>query len=142
VLVEHRAEDRRRHDRQILQAFIITMAGFWLTIFILFMTITPLFAHGVWPLLELPFAATGQKAPDKERDVWVSVRANGEIFVDEQKVMVPMLPNDPERNVFVRVDRAAPFGAVRAVVRAAQRAGRRQLTFMAKPSDTSMLAAP
>lgn len=118
------------------------MAGFWLTVFLLFMTITPLLSSGVWPLLELPFAATGQKAPDKEHDVWVSVRANGELFVDEQKVMVPMLPHDPERNVFVRVDRAAPFGAVRTVVRAAQRAGRRQLTFMAKPSDIETFARP
>jgi len=137
MLVEHRAEDRRRHDRQILQAFIVTMAGFWLTIFILFMTITPLYAPGVWPLLELPVAATGQKAPDKEYDVWVSIRANGEIFVDEKKVAGSelILPKEAGRSVFVRVDRAAPFGAVRTIVRAAQRVGRRQVTFMAAPSN-------
>jgi TonB family protein len=144
VLVEHRAEDRRRHDRQILQAFIITMAGFWLTVFLVFLTVMPLLGPGIWPLLELPFAATGQKAPDKEHDVWVSVRANGQIFVDEKKVAGSelILPKEAGRSVFVRVDRAAPFGAVRAVVRAAQQTGRRKLTFMAAVSNPETIPEP
>src|SRR5256885_16654525 len=104
------------------------MAGFWLTVFLIFMCVLPTRSQGVWPLLELPFAASGQKAPDREYDVWISVSANGEIFVGENKVAVPMFPNDLDRNVFVRVDRAAPFGAVREIVRAAQRVHRRKLT--------------
>jgi TonB family protein len=104
--------------------------------------VTPLRSPSVWPLLELPFAKTGRKEPGRERDVWVSVRANGEIFVDEQKVAVPVLPADPDRNVFVRVDRAAPFGAVRTLVRAAQRSNRRTLTFMARRSPGAEFVLP
>jgi TonB family protein len=142
MLVEHRAEDRRRYDRQILQSFVVTMAGFWIVVLLLVWVVAPLYSPGVWPLLELPFASTGRKAPDVERDVWTSVRANGDIFVGEQKVDVPVLPGDEARRVFVRVDRAAPFGAVRTLVRAAQRAGRRQLTFMAAPADPQKFAEP
>lgn len=142
MFIEHHAEDRRRFDRQIVQAFIVTMAGFWIVVLLFVWVVTPLYSPSVWPLLELPFASTGRKAPDTERDVWTSVRANGEIFVGEEKVSVPVLTSDPARRVFVRVDRAAPFGAVRRLVRAAQRAGRRQLTFMVAPTDPEPFAAP
>jgi biopolymer transport protein ExbD len=142
VFVEHRAEDRRRFDRQILQAFIVTMAGFWIVVLLVVWTVTPLYSPSVWPLLELPFASTGRKAPDMERDVWASVRANGDLFIGEKKVDVPVLPGDDASHVFVRADRAAPFGAVRTLVRAAQRAGRKQLTFMAVPADPQKFAEP
>lgn len=134
VLVEHHAEDRRRYDRQILQTFVVTMAGFWLTVLIWIWVITPIFSSGVWPLLEPAAAKTGRMVPEKEHDVWVTIRANGEIFVDENKVDVVDLSNAGE-TIFVRVDRAAPFSAVRTVVREAQRAHRRTLTFMVRSAD-------
>lgn len=136
MLIEQSDEDRRRHDRQILQSYVVTMAGVWITVLLWFWLILPIFARGVWPLLELPIAKTGQRAPDVERDVWVSIRANGEIFVDEKKVDVVNLAGAAER-IHVRVDRAAPFGAVRTVVRAAQRAHRRTLTFKVRSADKS-----
>ena len=135
-------DDRRLYIQQVFHTFIFTMTGVWLIVLIMFMVVTPIYAPGVWPLLEPPSARTGQKAPDTERDVWLSVRANGEVFVDEKKVSVPDLAIDASRNVFVRVDRAAPFGAVRALVRAAQRSGRRRLTFMVIAVDPEKFVAP
>ena len=136
MLIEHPAADRRRHDRMILQAFTVTMAGFWLTIFLYFMCILPIGRTDVWPLLELPRTATGRKAPDKGYDTWISVRANGEVVANEHRLTRADLMaalSKPYGDVFVRVDRSAPFGAVRNVVRAAREVNRRQLTFMAAP---------
>ena len=135
-------DDRRSYIRQVFQTFIFTMTGVWLTVLLVFMVITPIGVPEMWPLLDLPRATTGQQAPDMEGDVWISVRANGDVFVHQKKVSVPDLAIDASRHVFVRVDRAAPFGAVRALVRAAQRSGRRTLTFTAAPVDREKLVAP
>jgi len=132
-------DDRRSYIRQVFQTFIFTMTGVWLTVLLVFMVITPIGVPEMWPLLDLPRATTGQQAPDMEGDVWISVRANGDVFVHQKKVSVPDLAIDASRHVFVRVDRAAPFGAVRALVRAAQRSGRRKLTFMAVPANMDQI---
>lgn len=131
--------ERDAYYRQLFQTFIITMTGFFVTVLLIFQAILPVGGRDSWPLLELPTAATGQEAPATERDVWISVRANGQIFADAMQVDVPLVPNDPTRRVFVRVDRAAPFGVVRAIVRAAQQSGRRKLTFTAVPADTDRI---
>src|ERR1043166_6905116 len=105
MLIEHAGADRRRHDRQILQAFIVTMAGFWLTIILLFICIVPMPGKESWPILELPRTATGRKAPAMEYDTWIAVRANGDIVADENLLthaeLIAALSR-PRGNVFVR----------------------------------------
>lgn len=131
--------DRDAYHRQLFQTFIITMTGFFVMVLLLFQAILPIGRGDAWPLLDLPVAATGDKAPATEGDVWVSVRANGEIFVNETKVSAVVFPSDPARRVFVRADRATPFGAVRTLVRAAQRSGRRKLIFTAVPANADQI---
>jgi biopolymer transport protein ExbD len=129
------------------QTYVITLTGCFVVILMWTWLVDPLLAHGVWPLLDLAQASSGRKAPDREHDAWVSVVANGQLFFDERPVTTRELEahlhdlifrraTDPQ--VFVRVDRAAPFRAVRQVIIAAQRAGRRHVIFMARPPEPSM----
>ena len=122
------------------RTFVITLLGVVLVVFIWVWAVTPIFAHGVWPPINLVETNGGRKAPETERDVCVTVRADGVAFVDERAASQATVENalraaNAEAQILVRVDRAAPFGAVRDVVIAAQRAGRQQLIFLARRHD-------
>jgi biopolymer transport protein ExbD len=147
MLVHDRPPDRMRADLQIQRAFIITLLGFFTTLLVIFAAITPIFRSGVWPLINSIETNGGTKAPASEEDLFISVTASGELFLGERKTSPRELTQalaavarprvkrgyTYEVTVFVRVDRDAPFGAVRAVVRAAQEAKRARLTFLATP---------
>ena len=60
------------------------MAGFWLTIFLLFMCILPIGRSDI-------FAGTGRKAPATERDVWVTVRAPAPLSCTDPGVSPPVV---------------------------------------------------
>ena len=136
VIVHEERADRRIADIQINRTFVVTLLGVWIVVFLILFIITPLKAPAVWPLINVVESSTGRKAPDREGDRFLSVTAAGQIFVDEKPVGVASLDAalvENDREVFVRVDKAATFGSVRVLLRAAQRAGRRRLTFLARP---------
>jgi biopolymer transport protein ExbD len=155
MYVHEQPNDRRRGDLQIRQGFILTLSMFWTTILLVVWSFTPLTSTGVWPLLDLAETSGGRKAPYLEGDVFISVTRTGDIYLEER----PATTRDVTRacefavllrrdwrgetyrhEVFVRVDRAAPFSAVRAVVRAAQAANVTRLTFLAKPSENTLFS--
>lgn len=144
--------DRHRGDLLIQQAYVLTLLGFWIVIVLVVWCIVPLGAPGVWPLLDSIETRGGRKAPAMELDVFVSVTAAGDVYVGERvaspgellramaRAAEPRIDRRGDTywiNVFVRVDKRAPFGAVREVVRAAQEAKRTQLTFLADPAFDS-----
>lgn len=140
MYVHEHPPDRHRADLQIRRALIVTQTGFWLVALLLFMAVTPLLAPGVWPLIANVEIAHGQRVPDEYDDVYITVVASGEIFVDEKpaadREVVAALQ---KRGVhfFVRVDRNAPFRSVRRIVRAAREADCRRLTFVGKAAPVT-----
>ena len=125
--VHDQPPDRRRADLQILQAYIVTQTGFWTTVLIMFAAITPIMANGVWPLIELPKSSVARKTPPMERDVFVTVTRTGELYVDDRKATLAELVRacriarrPPRDTIYLRIDRNAPFGAVRVVIKAVQ----------------------
>lgn len=142
--------NRRAFERQLWQTYIIALAGVWIVVLLWYWVFCPIFAPGVWPLLDLASATTGHKAPTMERDLFVSVTARGELFLNEQPVQERILQKafarkevgrdgrQQSRKIFVRVDRSAPFSAVRPVVRAAQAANVLHVVFLARPSTNGV----
>ncbi|MBV8517011.1 MAG: biopolymer transporter ExbD [Acidobacteria bacterium] len=145
MYIHEQPEDRRRADLLIRQSFIITQSGVWIVVFLFVFVVTPLWTRDVWPLLDQPTAWSAQRAVPREHDHFVSVRADGAFFFDERRVTAGDLVAALRAaragrrtwgtfiefdDVYVRADRAAPFGAVRNVIRAAQAAGCPRVTFL------------
>jgi biopolymer transport protein ExbD len=145
----------RRYDidkarSQFEQTYVITLLGVFLVVLLWMWVILPMRAPGVWPLLELPSALTGHKAPDTEGDVYISVDAKGRVFFNEELISVAALGTHiaeatrpygsrSPSNIFVRVDRSTPFRAVRRVIIAAQENHKRNLIFLARARQPESL---
>jgi biopolymer transport protein ExbD len=135
-------------DTRVRQTFVITMAAFFLIILLVFITITPLGVPGVFPLLDpVKTSRDGNVRWPYDIDVIISIDVRGRLYVEEtlatpqevegaiRRMAEPVVDwrgETHERTVFVRVDKQAPFGAVRNVVRAARNAGRTRLVFLAR----------
>jgi biopolymer transport protein ExbD len=142
--------EERAFRAQLERTYVLTLLGVFTVVLLWIWMVAPLLAPGVWPLLELPQAWTGRKAPATERDVYVSVDARGQLFFNERPVTTSALAShlhaltlsavraESAQQVFVRVDKAAPFRAVRKVVIAAQRADQRHLVFLARAPESEM----
>lgn len=133
----------RRSDfqRDLERTYVVTLLGVFVVVFLWLFVVLPVGAPDVWPLLETPIALTGAIAPEMEHDLFVSINVGGHLFLQGNPVSGAELsarlrankPSQLQNQVFVRVDRNAPFGAVREAVRAAQLANRRHLIFLARP---------
>jgi biopolymer transport protein ExbD len=144
MLIHPVPADRRRADQQIQRTLTVTQLGVWIVVLLVVWCFTPLRAPGVWPLLDEASSTTGEKSPGREDDVWLSITSDGNLYADERPVTMGQLTGilsqasqrgtdrrgDYERDVFVRIDRAAAFRSVRQVLLAAQAAGRLRLTFL------------
>ena len=153
MYIHEHPSDRRHADLQIRQAFIVTLSCFWTTILVVVWSFTPLTASGVWPLLEIVETSGGRKAPYVEGDIFVSVTRSGDIYLENRKATIREFENactfavrrrldwrgNPYRNeIFIRVDKAAPFGTVRRVITAAQTANVDRVTFLARPAENPL----
>jgi biopolymer transport protein TolR len=145
------AEPRRReYNNQILSAYVVTLLGVFTSVLLWLWLVAPLRSPDVWPLLELPVSGVGRKAPATERDLFVSIRPNGDLFLNQEPITTEGLitrlrsaaanPRHADPQIFVRVDRSATFGSIRPLLRAAQLTRRASLVFLAKPrSESSFL---
>ena len=153
--VHDQSTERRRAEAQIQRTFLVTLCGFWTTMLLIMWSILPLGGSGVWPLLNIVGTSTGRTVPFTESDVFISVDGAGDFYLAEQKVALKdvahalELANRPRENsrgephqnqIFIRVEKVAPFGAVRRVIVEAQNAHVYHVTFLAKPSENSRLA--
>jgi biopolymer transport protein ExbD len=145
-----RSGDAQIYRSQIERTYMVTLLGVFTVVLLWVWMVAPLLAPGVWPLLDLPSTSSGRKAPTMERDVFISVDARGTLYFNERPVSVSALRDhiraaehatvstEPPR-FFVRVDRGAPFRAVREVVVAARSADQAHLIFLARAPQSEML---
>ena len=114
-----------------------------LVLLIVFMVTAPLLAVGV--PVDLPQAAA-PSLPGQDEPLVVTVRGDGEIFLQEETVefvnLVPLLSSISEENpdvrIFVRGDRVLPYGRIVEVMGEISRAGFRNVSLVAEmPSNSA-----
>jgi biopolymer transport protein TolR len=94
-----------------------------LVLLIIFMVVTPLIASGV--TVDLPRTVHHARKPDDGKDIIVAVTADKHFYVGSVRMadaaaaagaVVEKKHRQPEKNVFVKADTRAPYGAVRALL--------------------------
>ena len=100
-----------------------------LVLLIIFMVITPMIARGV--AVELPVTAHHDKKADDNKDLVVSVTAEGEVYLGADKIPIDRLTTavreerrrNPDKGVFLKADHRARYGDARRAMEAVHRAG-------------------
>ena len=100
-----------------------------LVLLIIFMVVTPMLQKGVD--VALPETSDPEKMADTERDLVVSVKQDGNVFVKDkwitdenlEAVLKEQHDNNPDRNVVVKGDRRLKYKQVREVMRLINEAG-------------------
>ena len=100
-----------------------------LVLLIIFMVVTPMLQKGID--VALPETSQPEKMPDTERDLVVSVKQDGNVFVKDkwitdenlEAVLKEQHDNNPDRNVVVKGDRRLKYKRVREVMRLINEAG-------------------
>jgi biopolymer transport protein TolR len=100
-----------------------------LVLLIIFMVVTPMLQKGVD--VALPETSDPEKMPDTDRDLVVSVKQDGNVYVKDKWISDENLPtilkdqfdNNPDRNVVVKGDRRLKYKRVRQVMRLVNEAG-------------------
>jgi biopolymer transport protein ExbD len=132
--------DRERYSAELQRTLVVTLIGVFTVVLLWLAVIIP---SPRWePVVELARSTSGVKAPEEERDLTVSVQASGRIFIADQHMaglsLVANLrryssnPARVARPVRLRVDRSAPFSAVRDVLLAVRQARLSQVTFLVR----------
>jgi TolR protein len=100
-----------------------------LVLLIIFMVVTPLLQKGV--NVTLPETVNPEKMPENEKQLEVSIKSDGNVFVGQNWVPNDNLPdtlkeiytNNPDRQVVVKGDRRLKYKEVRKVMRLLNEAG-------------------
>ncbi|MDR0578838.1 MAG: biopolymer transporter ExbD [Candidatus Accumulibacter sp.] len=111
-----------------------------LVLLIIFIITAPLMTHTVQ--VDLPRAAS-EPTPDKPLTLPVSITADGEVFLDGEKLASDMLEErfreaiarDRNAELHLMADRAARYGAVAETMSAARRAGVTRIGFVTQPEQ-------
>ncbi len=126
----HRLGIRARH-RLMAEINVTPMVDVMLVLLVVFMVTAPLLTVGV--KVDLPEARTKVIEGDDE-PLTVSIKADGQVFLQEQPVDLESLPArliaitgaNPDARVFVRGDKTIAYGRVMAVMGALNAAGFRR----------------
>jgi biopolymer transport protein TolR len=96
-----------------------------LVLLIIFMVVTPLIASGV--AVDLPRTAHHSRKPDDGKDIIVSITADKRFYIGTARLnqveelvqkLIAEKRRTPEKNIFLKADAKAPYGAVRTVMQA------------------------
>jgi len=100
-----------------------------LVLLIIFMVVTPMLQKGVD--VALPETNRPTKMPENERQLEVSIKQDGTVFINQKWVVDDALPdtlkgiheNNPDRTVVLKGDRRLKYKRVREVMRLLKEAG-------------------
>ncbi|HEY0159150.1 MAG TPA: biopolymer transporter ExbD [Thermoanaerobaculia bacterium] len=130
---------RNRAPEHWLRLFGAVCATLHFVVFIVVVSIVPIVPLPAF--IDFPSAASAEKSPEFEHDVTVTVRANGDVFLQSRPVAMASLARELEASrlhrlhapvLRLRIDRSAPFGVVRGVAVAAGVAGFERVTVMVR----------
>jgi biopolymer transport protein TolR len=110
-----------------------------LVLLIIFMVVTPMLQKGV--PINLPVTEEPEKTPDTDKQLQVSVKADGSVYLgptvvrkDEvQKQLEDLHQKTPDREIAVKGDRQVKYGDVLDVLKALREVGFNNVGLIAQP---------
>lgn len=107
----------RSRYRPLAEINVTPMVDVMLVLLIIFMVTAPLMTSGV--SVDLP-KTNAQPINNDSQPLTVSVRANGNVYLQDQLVPLPdvvdklkaIAANNPDRRIFVRGDKDLPYGRI------------------------------
>lgn len=113
-----------------------------LVLLIIFMVVTPMLQEGVD--VSLPQTASPEKMSENEKQLDVSIKADGSVFVGDKWVVNENLEgtlkevydNNPDRQVVVKGDKRLKYKEVRRVMRLLNEAGFTRVGLVTEQEDT------
>src|SRR5205809_1369164 len=113
-----------------------------LVLLIIFMVVTPMLQKGV--PINLPVTEDPEKTPDTEKQLQISVKSDGTVYLGSLAVrkeqvnseLEQMHQKNPDREIAVKGDRSAKYGAVIDVLKACRDVGFNNVGLIAQPKKT------
>ena len=110
-----------------------------LVLLIIFMVVTPMLLKGV--PVNLPVTEEPEKTPDTEKQLIISVKADGSVYLGSTVVIKQQVQSElenihqrtPDREVAVKGDRLVKYGAVLDVLKACREVGFNNVGLIAQP---------
>ena len=110
-----------------------------LVLLIIFMVVTPMLQKGV--PVNLPVTEEPEKTPDSEKQLQISVKADGSIYLGPtvvrkeqvQSELEPIHQRTPDREIAVKGDKLVKYGAVLDVMKACREVGFNNIGLIAQP---------
>jgi biopolymer transport protein TolR len=114
-----------------------------LVLLIIFMVVTPMLQKGV--PVNLPVTNQPEKTPDTEKQLQISVKADGTVYVgpniirkDEvQRAIEAIYEKTPDREIAVKGDRLVKYGDVLDVLKACREVGFNDVGLVTQPKKGS-----
>jgi biopolymer transport protein TolR len=117
-----------RNNETLSQINVTPLVDVMLVLLVIFMVTAPILQQGV--SVDLPRVKAGALAADEVQLV-VSLTENGSVFLNDTALssealrdkLVAVLREQPDKQVFLRADKAVPYGVVMEVLAALRGAG-------------------
>src|SRR5215213_3129481 len=113
-----------------------------LVLLIIFMVVTPMLQKGV--PVNLPVTEEPEKTPDTEKQLQISVKADGSVYVgpsvvrkeQAEQALKDIQARTPDREVAVKGDRLVKYGDVLDVLRSCREVGFNDVGLIAQPKKS------
>src|SRR5215212_1336391 len=110
-----------------------------LVLLIIFMVVTPMLQKGV--PVNLPVTEDPEKTPDSEKQLLISVKADGSVYLGSTVVRKEQVQSEldsihqrtPDREIAVKGDRLVKYGAVLDVMKACREVGFNNVGLISQP---------
>ena len=110
-----------------------------LVLLIIFMVVTPMLQKGV--PVNLPVTEDPEKTPDTEKQLQISVKADGSVYLGSQVVLKQQVQSElekihertPDREIAVKGDKLVKYGSVLDVLKACREVGFNNVGLIAQP---------
>ena len=113
-----------------------------LVLLIIFMVVTPMLQKGV--PVNLPVTEDPEKTPDTEKQLQISVKADGSVYLGSQVVLKQQVQGElekihertPDREIAVKGDKLVKYGAVLEALKACREVGFNNVGLIAQPKKS------
>jgi biopolymer transport protein TolR len=118
-----------------------------LVLLIIFMVVTPMLQKGV--PVNLPVTEQPEKTPDTEKQLQISVKADGSVYLGPNVVrkdqvessLKEIFERTPDREIAVKGDRLVKYGEVLDVLKACREVGFNDVGLVTQPKNSAAGAA-
>src|ERR1700689_770347 len=141
----------RGRYRPLSEINVTPLVDAMLVLLVIFMVTGPLMASGV--SVDLP-KTNAQPINNDSQPLTVSVRANGDVYLQDEQVPLPdvvgklkaIAQNNPDRRIFVRGDKDLPYGRIMEVMGTITQGGFTKVALLAEqtsaPASSTSSSSP